>query len=147
VNWGGTSSSGTWYVFDTANSTALDFELDGTTSPMNSATSVTVETAGDGSGSVLPAQAIAVGTSIAAFSITRTSGNGFVANAPAIWSLINKAGGIVDGDLVTAVDNKSALFTPHAPGSAVIQAVVSGLTSVDSGVITAAATPTNPSGI
>ncbi len=31
VNWGGTSSSGTWYVFDTANTTASDFEISGTT--------------------------------------------------------------------------------------------------------------------
>ena len=32
VNWGGTSSGGTWYIFDVANSTALDFELRGTVS-------------------------------------------------------------------------------------------------------------------
>jgi 2',3'-cyclic-nucleotide 2'-phosphodiesterase (5'-nucleotidase family) len=31
VNWGGTSSSGTWYVFDVANTTASDFEISGTT--------------------------------------------------------------------------------------------------------------------
>jgi len=30
VNYGGTSSVGTWYVFDTANSSALDFALQGT---------------------------------------------------------------------------------------------------------------------
>jgi DNA/RNA endonuclease G (NUC1) len=30
VNYGGTSSGGTWYVFDTANSTALDLALQGT---------------------------------------------------------------------------------------------------------------------
>jgi DNA/RNA endonuclease G (NUC1) len=30
VNYGGTSSGGTWYVFDTANSTALDLTLQGT---------------------------------------------------------------------------------------------------------------------
>ncbi len=33
VNWGGTSSNGTWYVFDVGNSTALDFEVRGTVSP------------------------------------------------------------------------------------------------------------------
>ena len=33
VNWGGTSSGGTWYIFDVANSTALDFEVRGTVSP------------------------------------------------------------------------------------------------------------------
>ena len=33
VNWGGTSSSGTWYIFDVSNSIALDFEVRGTVSP------------------------------------------------------------------------------------------------------------------
>lgn len=33
VNWGGTSSNGTWYIFDVSNSIALDFELRGTVSP------------------------------------------------------------------------------------------------------------------
>jgi uncharacterized repeat protein (TIGR01451 family) len=32
VNWGGTSSNGTWYIFDVSNSIALDFELRGTVS-------------------------------------------------------------------------------------------------------------------
>jgi predicted extracellular nuclease len=30
VNYGGTSASGTWYIFDVANSTAADFQIDGT---------------------------------------------------------------------------------------------------------------------
>jgi len=29
VNWGGTSASGTWYIFDVANSTAPDFVVQG----------------------------------------------------------------------------------------------------------------------
>ena len=33
VNYGGTSASGTWYVFDTANTTAADLEVQGTVSP------------------------------------------------------------------------------------------------------------------
>ena len=33
VNWGGTSAGGTWYIFDVANSTALDFEVQGMVSP------------------------------------------------------------------------------------------------------------------
>ncbi len=33
VNWGGTSSAGTWYVFDAANSTALDFAVQGIVAP------------------------------------------------------------------------------------------------------------------
>lgn len=34
VNWGGTSSGGTWYVFDVTNSTALDFAVQGTVTPV-----------------------------------------------------------------------------------------------------------------
>jgi uncharacterized repeat protein (TIGR01451 family) len=34
VNWGGTSSNGTWYIFDAAASTALDFEVRGAVSPV-----------------------------------------------------------------------------------------------------------------
>lgn len=34
VNWGGTSSAGTWYIFDVANSSALDFALQGTVAPV-----------------------------------------------------------------------------------------------------------------
>jgi uncharacterized repeat protein (TIGR01451 family) len=33
VNWGGTSSGGTWYIYDVSNSIALDFEVRGTVSP------------------------------------------------------------------------------------------------------------------
>jgi uncharacterized repeat protein (TIGR01451 family) len=34
VNWGGTSSAGTWYIFDVASSIALDFVVQGTVSPV-----------------------------------------------------------------------------------------------------------------
>jgi endonuclease G, mitochondrial len=34
VNWGGTGSDGTWYIFDTANSTAPDFAVQGIVSPV-----------------------------------------------------------------------------------------------------------------
>jgi uncharacterized repeat protein (TIGR01451 family) len=34
VNWGGTTSAGTWYIFDVANTIALDFDLQGTVSPV-----------------------------------------------------------------------------------------------------------------
>jgi predicted extracellular nuclease len=40
VNYGGTSSGGTWYIFDVANNTAADFQVDGTVSaigPVNGA--------------------------------------------------------------------------------------------------------------
>ena len=38
VNYGGSSSTGTWYVFDTANTTASDFEISGTITASGPAT-------------------------------------------------------------------------------------------------------------
>jgi len=35
VNWGATSSGGTWYIFDVTNSTAIDFAIQGTITPIN----------------------------------------------------------------------------------------------------------------
>ena len=110
-------------------------------------TEVRAETLADGTGVILPAQSIAVGSPVTAYSITRDSSHTFVANAAATWSLTSVTGGVVAGDLVPAGDNKSAVFTPHAAGSAVIHAVVGSLTSVDSGVITATFTPTNPTAV
>ena len=144
VNWGGTGSTGTWYIFDVANSTASDLEIQGTVTPVSTATQVRVETAANGSGAVAPAQTIPVGNSVTVYSVTRDSSNTFLANAAAAWSLSSITGGIVAGDLVPSGDGKSAVFTPHASGSAVIHAVISGLTSVDSGVQTGSSTPTNP---
>jgi uncharacterized repeat protein (TIGR01451 family) len=34
VNWGGTSSAGTWYIFDVANTNTLDFAVEGLVSPI-----------------------------------------------------------------------------------------------------------------
>lgn len=115
-------------------------------SPGPVASQVRVETLPDGSGPVVATQTIGAGSSITAYSVTRTSGNTFMANAAATWSLTNMTGSIVAGDLVAAADNKSAVFTPHA-GSAVIHATLGTLTSVDSGVITASEVPTNPTAV
>ncbi|HTQ30818.1 MAG TPA: DNRLRE domain-containing protein [Opitutaceae bacterium] len=137
---------------DTDNN-STDFTA-GTAAPRNSATTpfipatkVRVETAADGSGIVVPAQTISVGSALTVYSISRNASDVFVSNTAATWSLTSITGGVVGGDLVPAGDGKSATFAPHAAGSAVIHAVVSGLTSVDSGTITASSTPTNPGGV
>src|SRR5262249_45168836 len=85
VNWGGSNPSGTWYVFDKAVSTASDLELQGTVSAVSAATSVRVETAANGSGTVVPAQSVQNAHSITVFAISRDAGSGFVANTPATW--------------------------------------------------------------
>lgn len=98
---------------------------------------ILVETAFDGSGEVVPAQSIGFGSSITVYAIARDAGGNFIENVAAdSWSLIIKTGGVDDTDLVSAGDMKSAIFTGNLAGSAQIQTSKSGLTSVDSGIIT-----------
>ncbi len=55
--------------------------------------------------------------------ITRDGAGNFVENVAAdSWALILKTGGVVDGDLVAAGDNKSATMTGALVGSARIEA-------------------------
>jgi len=97
---------------------------------------VRVETASDGSGTAVPAQAVPPSSSITVYSIVRDVGGNFLSNAVAAWSLQNKTSGIVNGDLVAAGDNKSATFTGALSGTANIRATSGVLTAVDSGLIT-----------
>ena len=101
------------------------------------ASKIQVETMADGSGTIVPAQDLAAGSWISVFAIERDAGGNFIGNvAPDSWSLINKTGGVVDGDLVPAGVQKVAALTGHALGSAQIHVAKSGLTSIDSGTIT-----------
>ena len=127
------------------NNNAADFgSAAGTVTPHNSASTiyrpiakVAPETAADGSGATIVLQTVGVGNSLTAYAITRSTTGTFAANTAATWSLTNETGGIVDSDLVPSGDSKSAVFTPHAEGSAVIHVAINQLDSVDSGVITA----------
>ncbi|TAK95123.1 MAG: hypothetical protein EPO07_15755, partial [Verrucomicrobia bacterium] len=101
---------------------------------------VNVETAADGSGSIVAAQNVSSGSSITAYAIGRAADNSFMSNAPAVWSLVNKTGGVVDGDLVASGDSKSATFTAHLAGSGNIKAVIGAATANTSGTITVPAT-------
>ena len=141
--YGGASNAGS----GTINTRLDDIAITLTASTGPSTTEVRVETAANGSGSIVPAQTISVNDSLNVYSITRDASHTFVANAAATWSLASITGGVVAGDLVAAGDGKSATFTPHAAGSAVIHAVIGGLTSVDSGVITATSAPANPTAV
>ena len=101
------------------------------------ATKVQVETQANGSGVIVPAQSIGAGSSVTVYAIARTDSNGFVENAAVdSWSLVNRTGGVVNGDLVVSGDRRSATFTSHLAGSAQIRATLGGLTSVDSGTLT-----------
>jgi hypothetical protein len=99
-------------------------------------TKVQVETAAVGGGTVVPAQSVLSGNSITVYAIERDASNRFMGNVAATWSLTSITGAVVASNLVPSGDTKSATFTGNAAGSATIHAVVSGLTSVDSGTIT-----------
>ena len=101
------------------------------------ATKIMVETAIDGSGIVVPAISMSGGTgSMTVWSISRDAFSNFVANVAAdTWSLTSLTGAAAAGDLVAAGDLKSAVFSAHSVGSAVIDAAKAGLTSTDSAVI------------
>ncbi|MGA2513427.1 MAG: invasin domain 3-containing protein [Candidatus Limnocylindrales bacterium] len=98
------------------------------------ASQVRVETASNGTGSVVSAQSLASGSSITVYAISRDVNGTFVANVSATWSLTGITGGVVSGDLVGY--GTSAVFTGHLAGSATIHATWDGATAVNSGLIT-----------
>jgi hypothetical protein len=98
-----------------------------------------IETVANGNGVVFPAESLPSGTKDTAYAITRDASDNFVANVAAdagSWSLVNKTGSVVDGDLVPSGDRKSAVFTAHATGSAQIHAASGALPVTNGGVIT-----------
>ena len=115
------------------------------------ATQVRVETAADGSGIVVPAQSLASGSALTVYAISRDASNNFVANVAATWSLQGITGpGVVAGDPPRApqtspprprADTEERGLPGHVAGSGTIDAFVSGLTSIDSGLVTVTAAP------
>lgn len=101
------------------------------------ATKVRVETAANGSGTVVAVQNVPSGTSITVYAITRDASDAFVANVAAdAWSLQSITGGVVNGDLVASGDMKSATFTGNVIGTAQIRATSGALTPTNSGTQT-----------
>jgi hypothetical protein len=103
------------------------------------AVSLRIEDQADGSGVEIGTRTIGSGASFTAYAISRDAGNNFVANVAVTWSLINRTGGVVDSDLVAAGDGRSAVFTGHAEGTAMIRALHVTLGEDSTGVITVAA--------
>ncbi len=98
---------------------------------------VRVETAPDGSGTIVPSQSLGSGSSITVYAVTRDSLNNFLDNVAAdVWSLQNITGGVISGDLVASQDNKSAVLTGHLVGSANIKSTFGSLPVTSSGTIT-----------
>jgi hypothetical protein len=103
---------------------------------------VRVETAADGSGTVVPADIVVPGQSVTMYAIRRDAYTNFVDNVAATaWSLSTKTGSVADGDLVPSADKKSATFVGNGEGSATVRATSSALTTVDSGVLTVTPVP------
>ena len=94
------------------------------TAPDSGATQTRVETAANGSGSVVGTQTITAGNSITVYAVTRDASGAFVGNPSATWSLQSTTGGVVSGDLVAS--GPSAVFTGHLTGTTLIRAVASG---------------------
>ncbi len=132
-----TAGSQTLHVTDGSHS---DSSPGGTNLPLTviaaPASAAYVETAADGSGTVVGAQSVTSGNSVTAYAITRDAFSNFVANASATWSLTNNTGGVTNSDLVAS--GGSATFTGHRVGSAQIQAIAGSLTGL-SGVQTVVA--------
>ena len=107
---------------------------------LNKATQIRLETAADGSGTVISDQMLASGSSITLFAITRDVLDNFVANFAAdAWTVVNITGGVIANDLVPSIDRKSAVFTGHVAGTASISASSGSLTKINSGTITVVA--------
>ena len=132
----------TGHIVGTADIKAISGVLTATPSGIitiipGTATKVSVETAADGNGTIVPAQLLATGSPLTMFSISRDASDNFVANIAAdAWSLQNVAGSLVAGDLVMAADKKSAVFMSHSEGSATIRALSGNLLITSSGLIT-----------
>ena len=104
------------------------------------------ESAANGNGSKVLAQNVTVGSTLTLYGIVRDRFGNFVGNNPALWSLVDKTGGIQDNDLVTSPDNLTAIFTAHQIGTAYIEALASGLAAADSGLITVVAAQSSGGG-
>jgi len=82
-----------------------------------------IETAADGSGSVVGSPTVRIGTGLMLYAIARDAGGNFVANTNATWSLSATNGDAAVSDFTVQPDGRSACFTGHAVGAARVAAV------------------------
>jgi glucose/arabinose dehydrogenase len=117
------------------NSTLTGLASSNVTVVVGAATLLQIKTAADGSGATIAAQNVPSLNSLTNFSVTFDAYSNFIANAAVTWTLTNKTGSVVNGDLVAAGDNLSAVFTGHAVGTAQVRADTGALTAA-SGTLT-----------
>ncbi len=132
-------TAGSQYVLRFAGGSLESADSGVITVTAGTATQVLVESAANGSGSVIGEQNLNSGVTLTGYAITRDAQNNFVTNVSASWSLIARepaSGGVEDGDLVVAGDNRSAIFTGALIGAAKIRASFIELPETTSGLIT-----------
>lgn len=101
---------------------------------------IRVETAANGTGTVIPDRSLASGTSLTMYAVGRDAAGNFISNPAAdTWSLQNKSGGVVDGDLVVSADRRSATLTGRLVGTTRVKATLGTLAATNSGVLTVVA--------
>ena len=97
---------------------------------------IRVETAANGTGTVVPAQSVVSGKAITVYAVARDASNNYIANVLADWTIVNKTGGVANSDLFVFAGQAFDVFTGGKVGTGAIQADVTGLTPVSSGTIT-----------
>jgi hypothetical protein len=124
--------------------TGLTSVPSGTITVVNNVTAskILVETAANGTGSVVQDQSLVSGGLLTVYAIARDLNNNFVSNIAAeTWSVVEATGGVTSTDLVPAMDRRSATFTGRLAGTARIRATVASLTPTATGVLTVIAGP------
>jgi protocatechuate 3,4-dioxygenase beta subunit len=143
----GVAAAGSWTLGTVAGAntlTASSGSLSGSpvtftaTGTSGDAAQLIIETAADGSGSAIAGRSVTAGTAFTGYAVTRDAYGNFIANVTATWSLSGSAGGVASGDLVTAGDGQSAVFTGRLVGTTSLQAVAGGL-SDGTGTVTVVA--------
>jgi len=128
--------AGTGYALRANSGSLTEVDSDPFNISAGVAARVQVETAADGSGTIVPAQDVPAGSMISVYAVSRDAGGNFIANVQAEWSFAYKTGGVADTDLAPWEGETGAFFTGNLAGTAQIRAEVTGLISVDSGVLT-----------
>ena len=90
------------------------------------ATALTIETAANGSGSVIGAKAVTAGGNFTGYAIQRDTYGNFVANPSATWTMTSTTGGVTTSDL-SPTSGASTTFTGHLVGTGLVHAVVGAL--------------------
>ena len=123
TNSSGIAAVGNWTLGTTAGSNTLTATVAAlspvtftATGTADAATQVQVETAANGSETVVASQSLLSGSSIPVYAISRDQYSNFVANPSATWSMVTTTGGVATSDLSTT-SGKSAVFTGHLVGT------------------------------